>query len=242
MNGLVPTVAGFFGGWEVLLVLTIILILLAVRFGGGLFDGLRQGLMEFLKATDEVTSEIRRAREEKERSREDQFQNRLILFIAQGLGTGLIPFAPGTFGTILGIGWFALLVSTGSIWGYFGLAIEGIAFSIWLCDDAERILGQTDPGSVVLDEIVAIPFCFLPWVLTEWFRLGHVMPPVEIFFTGSAWWGVLGVFVLFRLFDIWKPWPIRRLQDLPGGWGVTVDDLLAAVYVAAVVTVVLRIA
>jgi phosphatidylglycerophosphatase A len=94
----------------------------------------------------------------------------------------------------------------------------------------------------VLDEVIAIPFCFLPWVLVEWTRQGHVMPSVETFFSGRAWLGTAGVFALFRLFDIWKPWPIRQLQRLPGGWGVTVDDLLASVYVAAVTYGVLRLA
>lgn len=157
-----------------------------------------------------------------------------VLFIAQGFGTGRIPFAPGTWGSLPGLAWFALLVATGNLWLFLAAALAGVAVSVWLCGSAEKILGKTDPGSVVLDEIAAIPFCFLPWVISEWAGRGHVMPPVETFFVGRAWLGTAGVFALFRLFDIWKPWPIRRLQDLPGGWGVTVDDVLAALYVALV--------
>ncbi|HWN96080.1 MAG TPA: phosphatidylglycerophosphatase A, partial [Methylomirabilota bacterium] len=145
-----------------------------------------------------------------------------------------IPFAPGTFGSLLGLVWFTMLVATGNFWAYLAGAIEGIAFSIWLCDDAEKILGEEDPPSVVLDEIIAIPFCFLPWVASEWWT-HHALPAVSDFFTGRALWMTLGIIGLFRLFDIWKPWPVRQSQRLPGGWGVTIDDLLASVYVALIV-------
>jgi phosphatidylglycerophosphatase A len=155
------------------------------------------------------------------------------LFAAQGFGIGRIPFAPGTFGSALGLGWFVLLAATGNFWAYLAGAIGSIGFSIWLCGDAEKILGKTDPGSVVLDEIIAIPFCFLPWVAAAWWR-EQSLPAVADFFSGRGLWMTLGIVALFRLFDIWKPWPVRQVQHLPGGWGVTADDLLAAVYVAAI--------
>lgn len=161
-------------------------------------------------------------------------RNAAVLFIAQGFGSGRVPFAPGTWGSLLGVAWFALLAATGRLWLFLAAAVVGIALSVWLCGRAEKILNQTDPGSVVLDEIVAIPFCFLPWLISKWLAGGQVMPPLETFFSGRAWLATFGVFALFRLFDIWKPWPIRQLQHLPGGWGVTVDDVLAAVYVALV--------
>jgi phosphatidylglycerophosphatase A len=135
---------------------------------------------------------------------------------------------------LLGVAWFALLLCTGSLWLFLAGAVASLPLSVWLCGEAEKILGKTDPGCVVLDEIVAIPFCFLPWVVSQWVAREHAMPPVGAFFAGHAWLGVIGVFALFRLFDIWKPWPIRKLQDLPGGWGVTADDILAAGYVALV--------
>ena len=225
------------GGWEWILVLAVMLILFGAKKLPELFNGLGQGWREFLKATDEVTSEIRQATEQDSEERKPTFSVRL--FVAQGLGVGLIPFAPGTFGSFLGLVWFAMLVATGNFWAYLAGAIEGIAFSIWLCDDAEKILGETDPGSVVLDEVIAIPFCFMPWVASEWFAHGALLS-VEFFFTGRALWLTLGLVVLFRVFDIWKPWPIRQIQRLPGGWGVTVDDLLAAVYVAILSVVILR--
>ena len=159
--------------------------------------------------------------------------NRVVLFLAQGLGIGRVPVAPGTFGSFLGLGWLALLLLTGNFWLYVALACGSVFISVWLCGWAEKILQQPDPGSVVLDEIIAIPFCFLPWVASEWMRRG-AMPPVDFFYTGRALWVSLGLLVLFRVFDIWKPWPVRQSQRLPGGWGVTVDDVLAAAYVALI--------
>ncbi len=159
--------------------------------------------------------------------------NSLVLLLAQGFGLGRIPKAPGTFGTFLGLPLVALLVASGHFWIYLAGAVAMVPVSIWLCGAAEKILGQSDPGSVVIDEIIAIPFCFLPWVAGEWFR-HEALPPVASFFTGRNLWFSLGIVALFRLFDIWKPWPVRQSQRLPGGWGVTIDDLLAATYVALI--------
>jgi len=232
--------AAFIGGWEFLLVLAVLLILVTAKnfpHFGDFLEGVRRGLQAFRDATDEVTRGIQGADQKDSEERRPAFSVRV--FVAQGFGIGWIPFAPGTFGSFVGLVWFAMLVATGNFWAYLAGCIEGIAFSIWLCDDAEKILGETDPGSVVLDEIIAIPFCFLPWVASEWFTHG-ALPSAESFFTGRALWLTLGLVVLFRVFDIWKPWPIRQIQRLPGGWGVTVDDLLAAGYVAALSFLALR--
>jgi phosphatidylglycerophosphatase A len=158
----------------------------------------------------------------------------LKLWIAQGFGLGRIPRAPGTFGSIEGILWFALLVSIGRPWIFAAGTLAGIALSVWLCGEGEKILHQTDPGSVVLDEIIAMPVCFLAWVGILYWRTG-TFPGLESFFSGRTWPLVVGVFAAFRFFDIVKPWPVRQSQALPGGWGVTIDDLLAAVYVNLVV-------
>lgn len=156
----------------------------------------------------------------------------MILLLAQGFGVGRVPKAPGTFGTLLGFPWFALLLLPGSLPVYLVGMFLGIGLSVWCCGKAEKILGQSDPGSVVLDEIVAIPVCFLPWLIWEVNRQG-VMPPVAHFFTTGNLLPTVVVFALFRLFDIWKPWPVRQSQHLPGGWGVTADDVLAAIYTGA---------
>jgi phosphatidylglycerophosphatase A len=227
--------AAFMGGWEWILILVVMLLLLGAKGWARWFKGLRDGLDELRKAAREVNCAM--GRTEEQDPGKPTFSIRL--FVAQGLGIGLIPFAPGTFGSLVGLVWFAMLVATGSFWAYLAGAIEGIAFSIWLCDDAEKILGETDPGSVVLDEIIAIPFCFLPWVAMAGRQHG-ALPDPSYFFAGRALWMTLGLFALFRLFDIWKPWPVRQAQRLPGGWGVTIDDLLAAAYVALISLPLLR--
>jgi phosphatidylglycerophosphatase A len=156
------------------------------------------------------------------------------LWVAQGFGVGRrVPFGPGTAGSVLGLLWFALLDATGSLWLYLAGTIAGLALSVWLCGIAERLLKETDPSSVVLDEITALPVCFLPWVFCEWHRRG-TLPSPTLFGGVHTWYVTVGIFFLFRVFDILKPWPICQSQRLPGGWGVTVDDLLAAIAVALV--------
>src|SRR5581483_4497437 len=154
----------------------------------------------------------------------------ILLWIAQGFGIGRIPAAPGTFGSVLGLLWFALLLLTGNLWLVLAGMVAGLALSVWVCGVGERVLAEKDPGSVVFDEIDEVTVCFLGWLIIVFSRTGAV-PPVEYFLARSHWPLVLGIFTAFRVFDILKPWPVRGSQSLPGGWGVTVDDLLAAVYV-----------
>ncbi len=131
-------------------------------------------------------------------------------FLALGFGSGLAPKAPGTFGTIVGLPLYYLIA------GYpmsIQLATITAAFiiGIYFCEVAGNNLGVSDHGSIVWDEIVAMML-----VLT--------ITPMH-----WLWW--LIAFVLFRLFDIWKPFPIRQCDaKLKGGFGVMFDDLLAAVY------------
>jgi phosphatidylglycerophosphatase A len=159
------------------------------------------------------------------------------LWIAQGFGIGRIPVAPGTFGSVAGVLWFALLLLTGKLWLFAAGTLAAIALSVWLCGAAEKTLGQTDPGSVVLDEIAAMPVCYLGWVAILVCKMG-AMPRCADFFTARTWPLTLGVFAAFRFFDVIKPWPVYQSQSLPGGWGVTIDDVLAAVYVNLVVLLV----
>src|SRR5947208_892571 len=86
------------------------------------------------------------------------------LWLAQGFGVGRIPFGPGTFGSMVGLAWFALLALSGSLLVFAAGTIGGFVLSVWLCGEGERILKQRDPGSVVLDEIAAMPVCFAGWV------------------------------------------------------------------------------
>jgi len=159
-----------------------------------------------------------------------QMKNRFIVWIAQGFAVGRIPFAAGTFGSMVGLLWFVLLLLPGSPWFYVGGSVAGIFLSVWLCGAAEEVLHQTDPPSVVLDEIMAMPVCFAVWVGRFFFANGSLPAPLY-FFERHTWPMTVGVFVAFRLFDVAKPWPVRQSQKLPGGWGVTADDVLAALYV-----------
>jgi phosphatidylglycerophosphatase A len=238
-SGVISTalLMGFMGGWEVVLILAIILALYGSRSLPNLLNGLSQGLDRFLeecrKAGREVTEELHATPDPSDPTRDRTPNDNLFLWIAQGFDVGRIPAAPGTFGTLVGLLWFAILLVPASPILFVVGTVFGLAASIWLCGEAERILGQRDPGSVVLDEIAAMPVCFLPWVAIEYLR-HQSMPPVETFFTGQGLLFTAILFVLFRIFDIAKPWPIRKSQLLPGGLGVTVDDLLAAIYVGAI--------
>lgn len=156
-----------------------------------------------------------------------------LLWLAQGFGVGRIPIAPGTFGSVVGFLWTALLIASGNLWIFLIGTIAGLAVSVWICGEGEKILNQKDPGSIVMDEIAAIPLCFWSWILVVFCKTGS-MPSVEYFLSQHVWLMTIGIFLAFRLFDIWKPWPARQSQSLPGGWGVTIDDAFAALYVNVV--------
>ena len=159
--------------------------------------------------------------------------NGFLLWIAQGFGVGRVPYASGTLGSALGLVWFALLLLAGNFWIYLAGTFAGLALSVPICGAGERILQRKDPGSVVFDEIAALPLCYLGWLAVAFGKTGAIPPP-EYFFSKAVWLLTAGLFVTFRFFDILKPWPVRQSQALAGGWGVTVDDALAAVYVNVV--------
>jgi phosphatidylglycerophosphatase A len=94
-------------------------------------------------------------------------------------------------------------------------------FAVALCGEAEFRLGRKDPGEVILDEFVVMPLCYLGFHFPD---IAGAVPKIVV---------LLGGFAFFRLFDILKPFGIRRLQDLPGGWGVVIDDVAAALAACA---------
>jgi phosphatidylglycerophosphatase A len=136
-------------------------------------------------------------------------------FIALGFGSGLAPRAPGTFGTLLGWGlyWLLSLVIAPPLLIAF-LAVPLFFLGVWACDKTGRDLGVSDHGSMVWDEVVA----FLPLAAVA----------------SAAWWLQGIAFLLFRLFDIWKPLGANEAQHLPGGWGIVADDVMAGIYGAIV--------
>lgn len=127
---------------------------------------------------------------------------------------GRVRRGPGTVGTLAGLAWFTIFFYRAGLAGYLLLGGLSIWFAILICGEAEVRLKKVDPSEVVLDEFVAVPFCFLGLQAYLW--------------EGRAWLIILAGFLLFRLFDIAKPFGIRRLQSFHGGAGVVVDDLAAA--------------
>ena len=158
---------------------------------------------------------------------------RFPVWIAEGFGSGKFPKGPGTVGSVVGVLWFALLLFVGNFWVFLGGVLGSIGISVWACGAAEKILNKHDPGSIVIDEIVAVPCCFLAPLIGVYVQTCELASH-DMFFSGKGWILTAAGFGLFRLFDIWKPWPVGKSQVLPGGWGVTADDLLAAVYVSLV--------
>ena len=157
-------------------------------------------------------------------------KERLVLFLAEGGPAGRMKWAPGTWGSVVGLIWFALLGSVGNLWLFLVGSLAGVLVAVGVSGRAEKLLRQHDPPSVVIDEIVAVPLCFVAYLVSEQLRAGH-LPDLSTFGGHPGWIRVLAVFILFRIFDITKPWPVRQTQKLPGGWGVTADDVAAACYV-----------
>lgn len=163
--------------------------------------------------------------------------DRLILFVAQGFGSGRLRPGPGTWGSLVGILWLLVLLVPGSVAVYAVGTVVGILASVWFSAQAERILGEHDPSSVVIDEIAAIPLAWLGIIGLRGIPEGRLLSPQDPGFW-QLWPEMLIAFVAFRIFDIWKPPPIRQTQNLPGGWGVTMDDVVAAIAAAIPVGIV----
>lgn len=122
--------------------------------------------------------------------------------------------APGTWGSLAGLLYFTVFFQRMGFAENLVASAIGAVVAALLCGEAEVRLRKTDPGEVILDEFVAMPLCFLGWQ-----TLVRALP---------AWGVLLAGFALFRFYDIAKPLGIRQLQKLPGGWGVVVDDTVAA--------------
>ncbi len=133
-----------------------------------------------------------------------------LYFVAFAFGAGLSPVAPGTCGTLVAVPLYYLIRSL-SVANYSVVLFLSIVVGIWICDVIERDIGIRDYSGIVWDEVCGFG-------LTMW-----AAP--------CGWlWIVLGFF-LFRLFDILKPWPIAYIdRKLPGGFGIMIDDLMAAIY------------
>lgn len=151
--------------------------------------------------------------------------NQFKLRISTLFGVGLLPKAPGTWGSLAVLPIIYLMALYGNIW-LFGFILITSLITLWAAPYCEEVWGK-DPGKVVIDEAAgqAIPFLFLP------FR-GDFSTDV---------WLILGAFLLFRLFDILKPLGIKRLQHFKGGFGILIDDLIAGIYAMIILQLVARV-
>jgi phosphatidylglycerophosphatase A len=142
-------------------------------------------------------------------------------WIACGFGSGLTPKAQGTFGSLAAIvPWLLLRDLSVPVW----LVIIALSFAlgVWACEVAGRILGVADHRSLVWDEFVGQWIALLPALL-------------------APWWAVAAGFILFRLFDVWKPWPIAWFdRRVKGGFGVMLDDVIAGIFAGVVLLSILH--
>ena len=143
--------------------------------------------------------------------------NRLAVTLATWFGCGYFPWGPGTIGALAGA-----LIAAAMHWyfdtGRFALLAATLILllpAIWASTRTARIAAKPDPGIVVVDE-----------VLGQWTTLLGA--------TVFNWRALLAGFLLFRLFDIWKPWPVRQFEKLPSGTGIVADDLAAGIYGALI--------
>jgi len=137
-------------------------------------------------------------------------RSRLAVAFASFGYVGFAPVAPGTVGSAAAIPLFLLLRWAGSPWLEVAVCGVLVVAGAWSARLTERALGVEDPGPVVIDEVVGML--------------------VSLLFLPGTWPVILAAFIAFRLFDIVKPWPAGRLEDVPGGWGVMADDVMAGVY------------
>jgi phosphatidylglycerophosphatase A len=140
--------------------------------------------------------------------------------LATWFGCGLSPIGPGTAGSAA-----AIAIAYFLHWPPYAFALLALAITplgIWAASETAKQVGKEDPGLVVIDEVAG-----------QWLTLAGA--------SALNWKSFLAGFLLFRLFDIWKPFPIRRLESLPGGLGIMADDLAAGVYAAAVIFVLGRL-
>lgn len=131
-------------------------------------------------------------------------------FIAFGLGSGAAPMAPGTFGTLMAIPFYLLLREL-SLTRYVIFVILFSLFCVWLCDKISRDIHEHDHPGMCIDEFAG-------------FFVAMIGAP-------HGWTWILLGFILFRLFDVWKPWPICWLdKNIHGGFGMVIDDVVAGLY------------
>ena len=137
-------------------------------------------------------------------------REKVVIFLATGLYAGKMPVAPGTWGALVALPLY-LPVSYMSLFFQVLIFVPLVGISVWLASEASRIMGDKDPSSVVIDEIMGM-------------LIALTGAPFSSFY-------IILAFVLFRLFDIFKPFPIKTVEkNMPGGWGIVMDDVFAGIF------------
>lgn len=134
---------------------------------------------------------------------------RLAVVLATSGGAGYAPVAPGTAGSAVGVAIYLLTYRLSAAAQIALVAVISVV-GVWAADVAARHFGRDDPGQVVIDEVA-----------------GQLL---TLLLTGVGWMGAVAGFFIFRVLDIIKPWPARRLEHLHGGLGIMADDLMVAIY------------
>jgi len=140
-------------------------------------------------------------------------KKRIYYALATVFGIGRLPWMPGTWTSAAAVFiWWPLISKP---WLLLAILTALFFGAVYLCTEVEKIAGVKDPHWASIDELLGmgVALVFLP----------SPDPTLKPYFALMA-------FILFRLFDIWKPYPIRRIENLPGGWGIMTDDLLAGIY------------
>jgi phosphatidylglycerophosphatase A len=158
---------------------------------------------------------------------------RIAWLIATGLGSGFLRPAPGTWGSLAGlVAWLLMVIGMGGTrWKLtpiflYSAPVALSLLAVWASDRVVKETGQKDPSFIVIDEWAGLWFALTPLLFTT------TLQPQPV----SLWAArLVAPFMLFRLFDIWKPGVVDQAQRLPGGWGVVMDDVLAGLLAALIV-------
>ena len=152
-------------------------------------------------------------------------------WLAVWFGAGLAPVAPGTAGSIAAVPAGMAILWAGGAWGWLWLGLAALLLlpaGAWAAARHDRQTGGHDASEIVVDEVAG-----------QWIAM---MPVAPITVLGTVWWQLLLAFVLFRLFDIAKPWPVGWIdRQTAGGWGVMADDVAAGLYAGVLTWLVIRL-
>lgn len=151
--------------------------------------------------------------------------NRCIVFCGVGFGSGLAPKAPGTFGSAFALLFVPIWLSLGFNLSLIAMIIMSLV-GIYICGQTAKVINVHDDGRIVWDEFAGQSITFLPLIYLQQMN----------------WMWVIVGFILFRIFDVWKPWPIRVIdRQVHGGFGIMLDDIIAGVWAALCTLIIIHL-